>query len=541
MADNFTPIQAQKMKLAGSGCTASATSIILQSLVLPGGSTAITMADFGDIGYATIEPGSGREEQISFTGITSNTLTGVTRGLRFVAPYDEVTANKFAHAGGSILVFSNTAAFYSELSSRDNDETITGLYTFTQFPQKSGSTTPTAANELATKEYVDNVVGGSALYDQNVVSGVAGETLAAGNLIYFKTADGRWWLTDGNTAATIEGVIIGFAQGTAAAGAAINVVIGGIDKNQSGLTAGTTYYASDTNGALSASAGTTERIVGKAITTTSIILDQNFAVSPKATEKAALAGSSGTPSGSNKYVTTADTKYTHAVLQNGTAIYAADAEANDTYVITLSPVPAAYTNGMVVNFKANTANTGAATLNVNGLGPITIKKLHDQDLATGDIEAGQIVSVVYDGTNFQMQSQTAQVKADLVYLTASDTLQFSDDTEEQTDSDAYTKLKELYVLQTGTYRVKFDQKNSDATFPGAYARIYKDDVAYGSERNNDTAAYVTYSEDLYFKTGDKISIYAKQTNGTAGKYSVVTNFRLYFTENVTSAKAVLVS
>ena len=89
--------------------------------------------------------------------------------------------------------------------------------------------------------------------------------------------------------------------------------------------------------------------------------------------------------------------------------YAADAQANDTYVVTLSPVPSAYFNGMVVNFKANTVNTGACTLNVNALGAKSIKKHHDQDPANGDIEAAQIVTVIYDGTNFQMQSQVGQV------------------------------------------------------------------------------------------------------------------------------------
>jgi len=85
--------------------------------------------------------------------------------------------------------------------------------------------------------------------------------------------------------------------------------------------------------------------------------------------------------------------------------YAADAEASDTYVITLSPIPTAYFTGMEINFKANTANTGAATINVNALGAKPIKKQHDKDLVTGDIESGQIVKLIYDGTNFQMQSQ----------------------------------------------------------------------------------------------------------------------------------------
>lgn len=88
-------------------------------------------------------------------------------------------------------------------------------------------------------------------------------------------------------------------------------------------------------------------------------------------------------------------------------VYAADAGANDTYAITLSPAPAGYTTGTHYRFKANTANTGAATLNVNSLGAKTIKKVAGgitTDLADNDIRSGQFVDLVYDGTNLQMQS-----------------------------------------------------------------------------------------------------------------------------------------
>lgn len=84
------------------------------------------------------------------------------------------------------------------------------------------------------------------------------------------------------------------------------------------------------------------------------------------------------------------------------AMYAADAGSTDAYVITLSPVPSAYSTGMMVIFKANTANTGAATLNVNSLGAKTIVKDGSVTLANSDIAASQIVIVVYDGTNFQL-------------------------------------------------------------------------------------------------------------------------------------------
>jgi len=93
------------------------------------------------------------------------------------------------------------------------------------------------------------------------------------------------------------------------------------------------------------------------------------------------------------------------ISQDGSTVYAASSAGSDAYAITLVPAIAAYTTGQIVQFEADVANTGAATLNINGIGAITIKKNYDQDLANNDIEAGQIVTVVYDGTNFQMQSQ----------------------------------------------------------------------------------------------------------------------------------------
>lgn len=122
---------------------------------------------------------------------------------------------------------------------------------------------------------------------------------------------------------------------------------------------------------------------------------------PTSGQKDALA-STTTPASTNKYTTQKD-------FQIGAELYAADAGSNDTYAITLSPAPAAYVTGMVVRFKANTANTGACTLNVNSLGAKTIKKDYNSDLITGDILAGQFIELIYDGTNFQIVSQMSGI------------------------------------------------------------------------------------------------------------------------------------
>jgi hypothetical protein len=96
-----------------------------------------------------------------------------------------------------------------------------------------------------------------------------------------------------------------------------------------------------------------------------------------------------------------------ATLQNGNLVYSADIGTADNYAVSLPIAPAAYSTGMTVTFKAANTNTGvAATLNVNSLGPKSIKKQGAaSDLASGDIAAGQMVTAVYDGTNFQIVGQ----------------------------------------------------------------------------------------------------------------------------------------
>lgn len=90
--------------------------------------------------------------------------------------------------------------------------------------------------------------------------------------------------------------------------------------------------------------------------------------------------------------------------QSGSIVYGADNGSTDAYAVNLDPAITSYTIGLTVRFKANTVNTGIATLNVNSLGAKTIKKFANQDLASGDIPAGGIVTVVYDGANFQLQT-----------------------------------------------------------------------------------------------------------------------------------------
>jgi hypothetical protein len=92
-------------------------------------------------------------------------------------------------------------------------------------------------------------------------------------------------------------------------------------------------------------------------------------------------------------------------VQRNALVFEANAGGMDNaYSATLSPAPEALIPGMTVIFKAGLANTGAATLDVNGLGEMPIRKNVSDALAADDIKAGQVISVIYDGEAFQLIS-----------------------------------------------------------------------------------------------------------------------------------------
>lgn len=85
--------------------------------------------------------------------------------------------------------------------------------------------------------------------------------------------------------------------------------------------------------------------------------------------------------------------------------------------VTLNPAPTALVEGMAISFKNTTANTGAATLNLNGLGAKPIVKSNGGALSSGNLKAGSIYTVRYSGTSFILQGEGGSGNA-----TASDLL-----------------------------------------------------------------------------------------------------------------------
>ena len=113
----------------------------------------------------------------------------------------------------------------------------------------------------------------------------------------------------------------------------------------------------------------------------------------------------------------------------------------NAYILTYSPAIAAYTNNLQLTFKTNAANTGAATINVNGLGVKTLK-INGNDLIAADLPSGSYVRVIYDGTNFAVldPKKPVNIVKDVSNGASGATKNASTDFSVEDDADTYIEL-----------------------------------------------------------------------------------------------------
>lgn len=151
-------------KALHTGISSVATSVRVRNMVDLSGNP-LTMAMFGTIGYATLEPGTNREEGISFTGLVNNgdgtaTLTGLTRGLLGRYPYG-AGGTAYSHSANTYIVFSNTGDFYSNFMRLNTDATSSAhLAISSSYPWKYDNNPVFSAlstTTLASTGYVNDI------------------------------------------------------------------------------------------------------------------------------------------------------------------------------------------------------------------------------------------------------------------------------------------------------------------------------------------------------------------------------------------------
>ena len=380
-------------KTLAQNLSSSGTTLYLNNTLSWDG-VQLSSSDFGTQLFAVLRnPSNTQLELIELdpaTVTSSNAITILKRGLPYNGDTTADTETKYNWSGSETIceLGSDTPQLLKQMVDSAGDETIAGVKTFSSSPIVP---TPTTATQAANKSYADGLAIAGAPDSDDTTKGIleratmaeieagtaAGSTTAplavvsgrlGARLYTAYAADAGANDTYAITCAPVPtaytaGMVITFKANTINTGACtVNVNSLGAKDIQKRVAGG--LVALD-DGDIAAGAIITCIYNGTQFELQSRISKQQ-------------------------------------VSQSGAEIYAASSGGSDTYAITLSPVPAAYVTGQVFRFKADVANTGACTLNVNALGAKTIKKFANGsavDLSTGDIAASQFVEVIYDGTD----------------------------------------------------------------------------------------------------------------------------------------------
>lgn len=80
--------------------------------------------------------------------------------------------------------------------------------------------------------------------------------------------------------------------------------------------------------------------------------------------------------------------------------------SGNDYLVSLDNVKESqYIDGGIYVIKINTDNSGASTLDIDGLGVKNIKKIDGSDVGSGDLQNGSTYLIIYDGTNLILSTQ----------------------------------------------------------------------------------------------------------------------------------------
>lgn len=134
----------------------------------------------------------------------------------------------------------------------------------------------------------------------------------------------------------------------------------------------------------------------------------------------------------------------------------------------LTPVISAYATNQTFRFVATASNSGATTIAINGLAAKAIKKNITVALETGDIQNGQVVTIFYDGTNFQLiyDLQNKNINMNAKVLTNAEILNYSETSTTSTAASTTTldlSTATFFDMTHGANITTFTWSNPSAT------------------------------------------------------------------------------
>lgn len=300
LANAFIAYLAQPLQEGGSE-----TTIYLSTITTLTGEV-ITTADFARMGRGVITINPRVADSIEFASFTAVdagdlALTTAVRGLSAVGN-DSSTDRMPYHPIGTLVIItfgvhniadildyvdnvlagnvgnaSTTVAGVTKLSTAPASPTepIAAGTNDTRIPTQGENDALAGGGEIGTPSSSNKFITEAIGAVKGKVALLAGETINGATLpvpVYQNDSDNEFYACDANDTAKLK--FLGFAITNGTDGAALTVQFTGIVGGFTGLSEGEKYYVQDTVGTIGTTAGTTEVLVGVAISETQIMIQK---------------------------------------------------------------------------------------------------------------------------------------------------------------------------------------------------------------------------------------------------------------------------
>ena len=101
----------------------------------------------------------------------------------------------------------------------------------------------------------------------------------------------------------------------------------------------------------------------------------------------------------------------NTAISRGTTFLGVDSGTANAIVITLTDIRTSYQDGDQISWKATNTNTGAATIDIDSVGAVTLVGADGTALGAGDVTDGLYYTAIYDSTNNRWQMLGASAAA----------------------------------------------------------------------------------------------------------------------------------
>lgn len=486
LGNGYVPVTGYESRTTGY-ITASATTIPVASTKDKSGQQ-IDLSNISSAGivkvYMNLEPGGTNEEPIVCTGVTSVSWTGCTRGLVFQGSSESAsTTLQKAHNAGSKIIITNIGQFYNQYVSVDGTQTINGVKTFTTFPIFNTSTQLcTLDGQFCTKYYIDNV-------------GASGFTTA--------------------NVSTTRGLSV---DGSAPERVGINA-------------SSTTGMSFDSNGKLYQAIDPTLKYESNLLKVNTSTIVSQIATSTPTANKIPIANASGKLD---------DTWLRTNCIMNVVAGETINGAVTPQPIYLNTSDTLYYLSSALFSMGTSTITKvdGFAISNATSTNSLTVKTCGLVNGFTGLVTSSEYILSVTPGGVSTTPSISTSTIANISLGTAVNSTQLlmnvqnwilpntNQLTNQKTNTvgntgGVYQKATEMIIGRSGYYNTFFQMEDTGGG-SADNARIYKNGVAYGTDRSYTVAA--SFSEDLIFKKGDLFQIYIKSDNSSRVNFALLRGF-----------------